>query len=131
MENVLIIIAVLMSLLVVINLFGTYTSVISKKKKDPIIVQDLNVLMDILNNTIRRLFTEKYKLEYELKDMKLIYDFKKDLKSLVQDTLMAFNEPFMKDLQYYYTKDYIFNYVTKTIEIMLMEFIREKKPGIK
>ena len=131
MENVLIIIAVLMSLLVVINLFGTYTSVISKKKKDPIIVQDLNVLMDILNNTIRRLFTEKYKLEYELKDMKLIYDFKKDLKSLVQDTLMAFNEPFMKDLQYYYTREYIFNYVAKTIEIMLMEFIREKKPGIK
>jgi len=98
-------------------------------KKQNIInnIQDLDILMNIIDNTIKRIFLEKYKLEYELKDMRMIYDFKKDLNELVYKVVMSFNKPFMKSLQYYYTETYIISYITKTIEMMLMDFIKEKK----
>jgi hypothetical protein len=88
---------------------------------------DLVDLIDILNETIKREFLQKYKLNYELRDIKMIYDFQKDLHELVTDSLTAFSEDFMKQLEFYYDRTYIIKYVTKSIEIMLLEFTKEKK----
>jgi len=94
-------------------------------------VQDLDTLMNIIDTTIKRTFLEKYKLEYELRNMTMIKDFEKDLNQLTHAVIMSFNKPFMTNLEYYYSKEYIIGYVTKTIQIMLMEFIKEKKLKIK
>jgi len=106
---------------------------IKNKKNTPTTnnIQDLDILMGIIEDTIKRVFLEKYKLEYELKDIRMIYDFEKDLSELVHKVVMSFNKPFMKSLEYYYTETYIIGYITKTIEMMLMEFIKEKKLKIR
>jgi hypothetical protein len=72
-------------------------------------------------------FQKRYKLEYELKDIRIIPDFQKELSIVTHSVLEAFSVDLLKEFQYYYNREYIIRHVTKTIEIMIMELIREKK----
>lgn len=88
---------------------------------------DHDKLMDILNSTIQREFTYRYKLEYELKDLTMVADFQKDLTELTHAVFNAFSLEFLQRLEAFYSREYIITHVTKTLQIALMEFLREKK----
>jgi flagellar basal body-associated protein FliL len=87
----------------------------------------LNDLMDMLTNTTQRAWLFKYKLEYELKDIRMFHDFQKEMTQLAHEVLESLSPDILEELEHYHTRDYIIKYVTKTIQISLMEFIREKK----
>jgi hypothetical protein len=107
--------------------FQLFISQIIKGFKQPEQHLDLSDLMNTLNETIKREFTVRLKLNYELRDVKIIYDFQRDLHDLVNGTLTSFSPDFYNQLQYYYTREYIIQYVTKTIEIMLIEYTKNNK----
>jgi hypothetical protein len=97
---------------------------LEKNKKE---IMEHDILFSILNETIKREFTNKYKLDYELKDLVMVGNFQKELHEITKNILLAFGKEFYNQLEIYYNREYIIAYVTKTVEIMLMEFIREKK----
>lgn len=84
-------------------------------------------IIGILNRTIDREFTYKVKLEFELKEVILIKDFEQELTDLVSRTLHAVSHDLLKELENYYTFEYISKYVTKSHQILLMQYIKEKK----
>lgn len=84
-------------------------------------------LMNILNITIDREFKYVKYLEYELKNIVLIKDYEAEIDKLVSRTMNAFSTDLLDDLQHYYTLDYITKHVTKSHQILLNMFIKEKK----
>lgn len=84
-------------------------------------------IIGILNRTIDREFTYKVKLEFELKEVILIKDFEQELTDLVSRTLHAVSHDLLKELENYYTFEYISKYVAKSHQILLMQYIKEKK----
>lgn len=96
------------------------------------IIEKINIrseeeLMNILNITIDREFKYVRYLEYELKNIVLIKDYEAELDKLVSRTMNAFSTDLLDELQHYYTLDYITKHVTKSHQILLNMFIKEKK----
>lgn len=96
------------------------------------IIEKVNIrseeeLMNILNITIDREFKYVRYLEYELKNIVLIKDYEAELDKLVSRTMNAFSTDLLDELQHYYTLDYITKHVTKSHQILLNMFIKEKK----
>lgn len=96
------------------------------------IIEKVNIkaeeeLMNIVNITIDREFKYVRYLEYELKNIVLIKDYEAEIDKLVSRTMNAFSTDLLDDLQHYYTLDYITKHVTKSHQILLNMFIKEKK----
>lgn len=83
--------------------------------------------MFILNGTMKREFEMRYKLEYELKDLVMLYNFQEELDNITRATMNALSPSLIKELEFFYTRKYIIGYVAKYTEIMLMEFTNTKK----
>lgn len=120
---------ILMSMGIVIfeYLFVNYTKkTLTVKTKGSNTIGYDNV-MNILDEAIKREFTFKYKLFYEIRDIRILYNFEDDLKELVQNVIFSFGEEYMNELKFYFTQDYILTYVTKKMELILMDFTKERK----
>jgi hypothetical protein len=85
------------------------------------------VLLEMVDSMIKAEFSHYYQLKYSIKEVKLVYDFKVDTTEIVHTVMKSFSKEFYTQLYQYYTKEYIISYVTKTIELILIEFIKEKK----
>lgn len=84
-------------------------------------------LMQIVNVTIDREFKYVRYLEYELKSVVLISNYEEEIDKLVNRTMNAFSSDLIEELEYYYTLNYITKHVTKSHQILLNMFIKEKK----
>ena len=110
---------IIISAVVISNNIG---SVIKRVK-----VRPEDELMAIVNATIDREFKYVRYLEYELKNVVLIKDYEGELDKLVSRTMNAFSTEVLEELQYYYTLNYITKHVTKSHQVLLNMFIKEKK----
>lgn len=113
---------ILISATILASLICSTIEKVNKKK-----VKSEEELMSILTNTINREFLYKVKLEFELKNVVLIKDFQKELTELVTRTMNSFSSGIMEELEYYYTLDYITKHVTKSHQVLLTQYINEKK----
>jgi hypothetical protein len=84
-------------------------------------------LMEILDQVIKKEFLFKYELCYKLKDVRVIYNFQGDLKELVDSILLSFGDEYLKELQYFHKREYIIRYVTRTVQLLLMEYTQKNK----
>lgn len=126
MKNVFTIISMMFLMIMsLIILAGFICNTIEKVYKRN--VRSEEELLSILNKTVDREFLYKVKLEFELKGVVLIKDFEKELTELVSRTMNAFSSDLLDELEYYYTLDYISKHVTKSHQILLMQYINEKK----
>jgi len=116
--------AMIVSNLILVSKIGKW---LEENKKTKVSGLKYKKLLTIINETVQREFMYKYKFEYELKDIKIIYKFEDDLKELVERVLTSFNESFLKELEFYHDRTYIIRYVTKNVELLLMEYQKEKK----
>ena len=110
---------IIISAVIISSIIG---SVIMKVK-----VRPEDELMSILNSTIEREFSYVRYLEYELKNIVLIKDYEQEIDKLVSRTMNAFSTDLLDELQHYYTLNYITKHVTKSHQILLNVFIKEKK----
>lgn len=85
-------------------------------------------LMGIIDSTIMQQFKFKYELDYKLKDIRVLNDFEKELDELSKSVLLSFGSNFYRHVDYYHDRDYIYRYVVKKTEIMLLEFADRIKP---
>lgn len=92
---------------------------------------DYEVLMGILIQTIRTEFEHKYNLEYKIKNIKIFYKFEDELSKLVKSTMLAFSDEFLRQLEFYYNREYIIRYVTRSVETLLIEYSRKHGPKAK
>ncbi len=118
--NILIILSLLMITVVIMT--NAISNVIRKVN-----IRSEEELIHIINTTIEREFTYVRFLEYELKDVVLIADYEGELDKLVTRTMNAFSTDLLEELQYYYTLNYITKHVTKSHQILLNTFIKDKK----
>lgn len=126
MKSILLISTILFLVLISITILSVLicdTIVKVNKKK----VKEESELMSIIDGTIEREFVYKIKLEFELKNVILIKDFEKELTELVNRTMNAFSSDVMKEFEYYYTLEYITKHVTKAHQILLTNYINQKK----
>ena len=106
--------------------FGIYLFRTKKEERfEPI--NDYETLMNILDETIQREIKHKHELDYKLKDIKVIYNFEEDLKEITTSILSALSPSVLKELEYYHPRDYIIKYVTRYVEIYLIEYTRKNK----
>lgn len=85
-------------------------------------------LMGIIDSTIMQQFKFKYELDYKLKDIRVLNDFEKELDELSKSVLLSFGSNFYRHVDYYHDRDYVYRYVVKKTEIMLLEFADRIKP---
>jgi hypothetical protein len=100
------------------------------KKEQPTVSvpqNDYVTLFAILDETIKREITYKNNLDYKLKDVRIIYDFKEDLTELTEKVMASIADPFLKELEYYHSRQYIIRYVTRYIQVFLIEFTKANK----
>lgn len=97
-------------------------NVIKKYEDKTFEAMDYEELMAIINNAIEVEFSFKYELEYKLKDIRVLNDFQGELKEITRNVVMSFNSDFYKNIEYYHTREYVYKYITKRVEIMLMKF---------
>lgn len=87
-------------------------------------------VMYIINKNIELQFYFKYELEYKLKDIVIVSDFEGELRELVKLTLFSFNDNFYKHIDYYHTRESLYDYVVKQTTISLTQFQNKIKPKI-
>lgn len=117
----------IISISIVILIFKSNKYWQKNKEKPRIIARDADILISIVNNVIQNEFLMKIKLEYELKKLNMIVEFEKELKKLTVSVISSFSEPFLEELGYYFSKEYIIKYVGKQMEVFLIEFTNNKK----
>ncbi|WP_304576612.1 hypothetical protein [Romboutsia ilealis] len=118
--NILIAVFLIMAIAVIVS--NNIGCVIRKVK-----IRPEEELMQIVNVTIDREFKYVRYLEYELKDVVLINNYEEEIDKLVNRTMNAFSSDLIEELEYYYTLNYITKHVTKSHQILLNMFIKEKK----
>lgn len=100
---------------------------IVKKTNSDFEPMDYQEVMSIIDEGIRQQFHFRYKLEYELKDIHVIYDFEKELNSITKSVLFSFSKDFYKHCDYYHDRDWIYRYTTKQVEIGLLKLQNQIK----
>lgn len=90
-------------------------------------IDDYDTLINILNLTIKTEIEYKYKLDYKLKDIRVIYDFKGDMEALTKKIMSSFSPTYLRQLEFYHSRDYIIKYVARNVEIFLIEYTRQNK----
>lgn len=100
-----------------------------KEDKHPstFIANDYDTLMSILDNTIQRELRHHYELIYKLQDIRIIYNIQEDLALIVKEIMASFSPNLLKQLEIYHSKDYVIKYVTRTVEIFLIEYTKKNK----
>lgn len=102
-----------------------------REKKQEVVQQapsnDYDTLMGILDKTIHREITYKDKLDYKVKDTRIIYDFQEDMTEITKRIMFSLSTSFLDELQYYHPREYIIQYVTRYVEVYLIEFTRQNK----
>lgn len=84
-------------------------------------------LMLILQETIQREVKHHHVMVYKVRDVKVIYDFKEDLTTIVKGIMNSYSSTFLKELEFYYSRDYIIRYVTRIVEEYLIEYTNQNK----
>lgn len=88
-------------------------------------------VMNILLETIKTEFEYIYKLEYDLKnkstDTKTLPNFKNELKRITGKIIHSFSPEFLKDFEQFYTREYLILFVSKNVEIFLLNYIDKNK----
>lgn len=123
MEYILTIISIFISFI----LFQFFLIQLLKKLREPREKPQYETLMNILIDTIERELHQVYKLEYELRNLKMIPKFEEELERLTVRILNCFSIEFLNELEYYHTRQYIITFVTKNVETFLIEFTNNKK----
>jgi hypothetical protein len=101
----------------------------SKKEEPKVVVpsNEYSTLMEILDSIIQREIQYKVTLDYKVRDIRVIYNFQEDLKELTTKILSSLSEPFFQELDYYHSRKYIIQYVTRYVEAFLIEYTRQNK----
>lgn len=86
-----------------------------------------DALMNILADTITRELKYQDELEYKLKNISLIYDFKADLEKIVKSIMNSFSAEYLEELQYYHSLAYITRIVTRNTEMYLIAYTEKHK----
>lgn len=102
-----------------------------KKNKEDFEPMEYAEVMEIINKNIEVQFQFKYALEYQLKDIKIIYDYEKEMKEITSAVLLSFSSDFYRHIDYYHDREYIYKYVSKRVNISLMKFSDKIKPKTK
>lgn len=102
-----------------------------KKNNEDFEPMDYAEVMEIINKNIELQFEFKYTLEYQLKDIKIIYDYEKEMKEITSAVLLSFSSDFYRHIDYYHDRGYIYKYVSKRVNITLMKFSDKIKPKTK
>ena len=124
--------SVMMYFLVTIFILSTIGFVILgidlvKKINSTFDVMEYNEVMSIIDESIKQQFKFKYRLEYDLKDIRVLHDFEKELDEISKAVLLSFSSSFYKHIDYYHDRDYTYRYVVRQTEILLLEFINKVK----
>lgn len=109
-----------------------FDSIISRKlsKKNnhiPMYRLSYEDIMTVLTTTIENEFRFKYKLYYEIRDTRIINDFRADVKELVDRVILSLGDDFLKEAGYFYRRKALISLVTRQVELMLTKFIDDKK----
>ena len=118
-------IAVLYILTMISGLFFFREKKQAPVKKAP--TNSYETLMSILDTTIQREITYKNKLDYKVKDVRIIYNFQEDLTELTKKVMLSLSSSYLEELEYYHSREYIIQYVTRYVEAFLIEYTRANK----
>lgn len=83
-------------------------------------------VLNIINLTLKREIEFKFK-EMRLRDIKHIYNFEETLNDLVTRTMTSFNETFLREVDYYHTREYLVTFITKELKFFLIEYLEKNK----
>jgi len=107
--------------------FGFFFLRPRKEKEQLVPSNSYPELMGILEATIQREIEYKHNMDYKLKDIRIIYDFQKDLKELTDKVMNSLAPSFLEELAFYHSRKYIITHVTRYIQNFLIEYTRQNK----
>jgi len=86
--------------------------------------------MRVLDDTIDRELSD-LRITYDFKSMandtKVLPKFQNDLYDIANKVIASFSEDFLKELQRYYTLQYIIRYIVKKSEMFIFSYINKNK----
>lgn len=103
-----------------------------KKDKQPVVQQpqvteSYEELLNILDLGIKSEITYKYKMDYKMKDIRIIYDFEQDLTEITTNVMQSFSQSFLLQLERYHNREFIIKYVSRQIQLFLLQYMKENK----
>lgn len=84
-------------------------------------------LMKIVSITIDRELLRKFQIEYSVKEIKWVDNFEEELKNLSRNVMRAFSPHFLRELEYYHDRNYIYKMVVQQVQAFMIEYIKENK----
>lgn len=97
----------------------------------PQVTESYEELLNILDLTIKSEISYKYKMEYKMKDVRIIYNFQEDLTEITTNVLQTFSEQFMLQLERYHTREFIIKYVSREVQLFLIQYSKDNKISTK
>ena len=92
--------------------------------------ESYSTLMRVLDDTIDRELSD-LRITYDFKSMandtKVLPKFQNDLYGIANTVITSFGEDFLKELQRYYTLQYIIRYIVKRCEMFIFSYINKNK----
>jgi len=85
---------------------------------------------NIIDTVIREVYTNKYQLYYTLKEMTIIPNMDDEIESIAKEVLNAFSDTQYVEFSRYYTNTYLVQYITRSIQLLLVEYTDKNKPNV-
>ena len=99
---------------------------LSRKQEYKNVLRSSDELIEMLSGLIDTHVSLKLQITYKVKlNTNVIRDMDGELRDLSEKVFSSLAEPFLRELRYYYTNEYIANYITKSIEVRLIDFMKK------
>lgn len=85
---------------------------------------------DVIDTVIHEVYVNKYQLYYTLKEIKIIPNMDDEILNMSREVLGAFSETQYREFSRYYTHDYLGQYITRTIQLLFIDYTDKNKPNV-
>ena len=84
----------------------------------------------VIDTVIHEIYVNKYQLYYTLKEIKIIPNMDDEITNMAKEVLNAFSETQYHEFSRYYTDTYLAQYITRTIQLLFVEYTDKNKPNV-
>lgn len=85
---------------------------------------------DVIDTVIKEIYVNKYQLYYTLKEIKIIPNMDEEIIKMSKEVLGAFSETQYREFSRYYTDTYLGQYITRSIQLLFIEYTDKNKPNV-
>lgn len=85
----------------------------------------------ILSIIIDDVYTNKYLVQYRLRDLTVIPKMDDEIKKITLDIISSMSDNLKRSFECYYTEGYLVSMITRKVQLLLIEYTNKHKPLVK